>query len=97
MKVAAIPGKFAQVERLDFRILNIRLGLMQKYITLYTSLPEFAKYVVNMKGPGKIMRISRVCATMGYNFGGTCQGWQNRIGAVISDKSTASSSKILSI
>ena len=40
--------------------LNIRLGLVQKYIPFWTSPPEFAKYAANMKGPDRIMRIPRV-------------------------------------
>ena len=42
---------------------------MRKYIAFFASLPESAKYVGNMKDPGRIMRISRVCSMIGYNFG----------------------------
>ena len=33
------------------------------------SLPEFAKYAANMKGPDRIMRIPRVSAMIPNNFG----------------------------
>ena len=40
--------------------LNIRLGLVQKYIAFYEAKPEFAKYVGNMKVKFEIMQIPRV-------------------------------------
>ena len=48
LKVAIIPSNFDQVTYVDFAILNITLGLMQKYIAFYEAKPEFAKYVGNM-------------------------------------------------
>ena len=60
LKVAIIPDNFDQVTYVDFAILNITLGFMQKYIAFYKAKPEFAKYVGNMKVKFEIMQIPRV-------------------------------------
>ena len=49
LKVVVIPGKFEQFDALNFRILNITLGLMKKYIAFYEAKREIAKYADNMK------------------------------------------------
>ena len=48
LQVVIIPGNFDQVTYANFAILNITLGIMQKYIAFYAAKPEFAKYVGNM-------------------------------------------------
>ena len=48
--------------------LNIRLGLVQKYIAFYEAKPEFAKSVGNMRRLCRIMQIYVVCATIQYNL-----------------------------
>ena len=60
LKVAIIPSNFDQVTYVTYAILNITLGLMQKYIAFYEAKPEFTKYVGNMKDFCRIVEIPRV-------------------------------------
>jgi hypothetical protein len=68
-KVSIITGKSHQLHGWILQNLNITLGFMNKSKTIYEHPSEIAKYVDNMKGHFRIVRICRVWAMSCYNFG----------------------------